>query len=134
MPGRVYAVLRQQVGQILSEVLFGAGRTDAVVDLSRRHVEVRDQREGAMTDVLELLALGSPRTHRLRRSGPLQGLHAGHFVEAARLDALVGPFRGQPIGLADITAAHLEVLAARTVQPATQTMWLEVQFAQEATN
>jgi hypothetical protein len=124
--------LGEQSGEVGSEILRRAGRADVVEDLSGDHAEGGDQRQRTLADVLEFLAFGVSATHGLGWRCPLQGLHAGHLVDAACLDALGGALRGEPVGLADIVTALGEVAVARGIDSPFHTMGLEIGLAQEA--
>jgi len=95
MPGGLRRAGGEERGEIVREVLLGAGRAEAIADLSGHDVEIGDEGGGAVADVFELAALGASRTHRLRGCGALQGLHAGHLVDVARLDPGACPQRGE---------------------------------------
>ena len=131
MPVRLRRARSEQRGQGVREVLLGAGRAEAVADLAGDHIEVGDQGGGAVADVFELGALDAPGAHRLRRCGALERLHAGHLIDAARLDAGRRARRRQPVGLAHIGALGLEVGVLRAVDPAAGAMRLEIGLAQE---
>ena len=131
MPVGLWRACGEQRGQVVGEVLFSAGRAEAVADRSGGHIEIADQGGGAVTDVLELAALGPSRTHRLGGRRALEGLHAGHLIDAPGLDPGGCTLRGELIGLADIVALRREVGVPGGVDPAAGAVGLELQLAQE---
>lgn len=131
VPMGVVVALCEQFGQVLREVLLGAARADAVGDLAGDDIERGDQGQGTVADVLVLAQLGPAGAHRQGGRGTLQGLHAGHLVDAARLDAGGGASGREPIGFADVLAFLVELLIARRVEPTADAVRLEIGLAQE---
>jgi len=64
------------------DVIRGASGTEAMENLTVLHVEGRDERRGAVTFVLELVATRPAGLGRLAPVGTLQGLDAGLLVRA----------------------------------------------------
>src|SRR6266545_3912452 len=65
------------------EIRLGSSRPNRGADDHACHdVEVRDQTQGAVSDVLELDALDEARPNRLRFMQTFEGLHAGLLVSA----------------------------------------------------
>jgi len=62
------------------------------------------------------------------RSRAFQGLNTGRLIDRDGLDASLGPFRGQPIGLADIVTFFVKTLVVLGGQPTTHAMRLEAGF------
>jgi len=127
-------LLRDQRFKPLGEVLLGACWTKVVGDLAGDHIERGDQRQRAMTDVLELAPLHQATTNRQSCCRTLERLHASHLIDAVSFDAHSCALRRQPIGLAHIPAFLVELLIARGVDPTTSAMRLEIRLAQEAPN
>jgi len=134
VPGCGGGALRKQVRQPLREVLFGAGRPEMVGDLARDHVEGGDQGQGAVADVLELAPFDQTTTQRQGRRRALQGLHAGHLVDAAGLDPSGGALGCQAVGFANVLTLLVELGVAWGVDPTAGAVRLEIGLAQEATD
>jgi hypothetical protein len=79
--------LAEEGAELLVAVSLGAG----VGDPPGGHLQRREQRGGAVPEVVEGLPLGRSGPHRQRRGGPLQGLqlrllvHAQHHRRARRV-------------------------------------------------
>lgn len=134
MPVRGGVAAGEQLDEPLGEVHLGAGRSEAIGDLAGGDIEGSDEGQGAVTDIFELASLRPPRAHRQGRGCSLEGLHPGHFVDAARLDPGGRTLGRQAVGLADIAAFVLELRIARAVDPAADAMRLQIDLAQEATD
>ena len=79
-----------------------------------------------MPDILELTPLDMSRLHRQGRSGALQRLNAGHFVDRHGVHVLLGGRRCRLVDGADIGALGVEFRVRLGRQPIAVAMRLEV--------
>lgn len=70
-------------------------------DLSGRHLEVGDQRLGAVPDIFKLLCLRLTGLHRTGRMAPFQSLDASFLISADQVDSLFLKFLRLVIQFAD---------------------------------
>jgi hypothetical protein len=70
-------------------------------DLSRRHLEVGDQRLGSVPDIFKLLGFRLTGLHRTGRMEPFQSLDAGFLIGADQVDSLFMEFLRLVVQFAD---------------------------------
>lgn len=96
---------------VADEVFLGSGRSDRWADhFASHHVEVRDQRQGAMADVLELDTFNEAGAHRFRFMQAFERLHARLLVGADHVHALRRELRSVAVRVANLLDVFLVLL------------------------
>ncbi len=77
------------------DIRFMAGRASRhLADPARRHLDIDEERDGAVADVRELPVQDVTRLHRPIGMLAFQGLHPGHVIRAQRCLATCSAFLG----------------------------------------
>ena len=122
-PWRRCTARGEQVFEEVDVVFFSARAADGAVYLAGGDVERRDQTLGAMALVFVFPPLDLAWLHGQARRGTFQGLHAAHFVDRHRADALFRCVRRCHVDRADLSAFRLEVRIGLGRQPPPHAMW-----------
>lgn len=81
MPPGGFGIRSDRARYMGDKVLFGPCRSERWGhDLALGHIEIRDERQRAMANVLDLTSFHAPRSHRDGRMFAFQSLDPGHLV------------------------------------------------------